>query len=114
MKILLIPFVFMLGCSTTRMDFIPGADMEYFQPKNRTQIQVFYSEPKSEFKSLGFIDFDLHQPGFSSPMLSDVLPDVQGRAANLGADAIIIRRQDNTSVTNRQISGTAEVIKFTK
>jgi hypothetical protein len=98
-----------IACAKTSVAFIPNPGNSDIKPKRADEVAILYDGPGRPYDVLGVVQAKRYQPGMSDPVLTDVLPEIRTKAAEAGADAIIIR-QGNTA--NRVINIHAEVIKF--
>jgi len=101
--------VLIAACAKTSMVFLPNAVKENIKPKTAEEVSILYDGPGRPYDVLGVLQAKRYQPGMSDPVLTDLLPEMRTKAAEAGADAIIIR-QGNTA--NRTINIHAEVVKF--
>ena len=84
------------GCTTVQTNSFGSAPVvsEVGRPGQAAahgQIQVLYAEPRRDYESLGTFSVKKYKPGWSDPTVSDAIPELKTAAANLGADAVIIR-----------------------
>ena len=93
----------LFGCSTMQYTVNP-------QVGDPSGVQVLYTYPNSNFKSLGIIDFDYYQPGFREPTVTDALPELKEKVREAGGNALIIRNQRIGQFNSRFITISAEVI----
>lgn len=104
-------FIFLLltslaGCSTMQYTANP-------QTENQSGISVLYAyPPAASFKNLGMIDFDYYQPGWREPSVTDALPKLKEKVAEVGGNALIVRNQRMSRYNARYITISAEVLKI--
>lgn len=101
--------VLIAACAKTSMVFLPNAVKGELKSKTAEEVSILYDGPGRPYDVLGVLQAKRYQPGMSDPVLTDLLPEMRTKAAEAGADAIIIR-QGNTA--NRTINIHAEVVKF--
>ena len=77
------------------------------------RIQVLYAEPRQNYETLGSFSVKKYKPGFSDPTVSDALPELRSAAAQLGADAVIIRSNQSNGYS-RYITIEGEAIRWTR
>lgn len=73
---------------------------------------VLYDYPRSDYESLGIIDFDFYRPGFRQPTVTDALPELKEKVKSAGGNALIIRNQRIGANNNRFIEISAEVLEI--
>ncbi len=54
-------------------------------------VQILYSEPRSNYESIGVFSIKKYKPGFSEPSVSDAFDELKEAGKKLGASAVIIR-----------------------
>jgi hypothetical protein len=97
------------ACAKTTLVFLPNSVKGAVKPKAPEEVSVLYDGPGRPYDVLGLLQARRYQPGYSDPILTDVLPEIKIKAAEAGADAIIIRKGDSAK---RTIDIHAEVIRF--
>jgi hypothetical protein len=101
--------VLLTACAKTSMVFLPNAVKGNLKPKTAEEVSILYDGPGRPYDVLGVLQAQRYQPGMSDPVLTDLLPEMRTKAAEAGADAIIIRQGDTA---NRRINIHAEVVRF--
>jgi hypothetical protein len=95
------------GCSTTQVYQNPGTS---YQATSAGQVAVFYSAPSQSYDVLGVVSASRYKPGFTDPSVGDAIPQLRTAAAQLGADAVIVR--SSRSNNDRHTVVEAEAIRY--
>ena len=104
LRVSLILILVLAGCSTMQFTPNPSAGQGH-------GVQVLYEyPPRSNFRSLGVIDFNYYQPGFREPTVTDALPELKAKVMAAGGNALIVRNQKIGRNNNRFITVSAEVL----
>lgn len=104
------------GCTTVQTNSFSSApvvsDMGHpGQVAATGQIQVLYAEPRRDYESLGTFSVKKYKPGWSDPTVSDAIPELRSAAAQLRADAVIIRHSQSNGYS-RFITIEGEAIRW--
>lgn len=95
--------VIFLGACTYAIKSEPTADSD--------GVEQFYEYPQGRsYNRLGQFAWGFYRPGWSAPALSDVWPDLAQKVKEVGGNACVVRKQDNSGYTNRNIIVTCEVL----
>lgn len=79
-------------------------------PTVQSDVRVLYEYPQDgKFKSLGTIEANFYKPGWKSPTVNDVMPQLTAKVAAAGGNALIVRSHQ-VGQFDRNISVTAEVL----
>jgi hypothetical protein len=92
------------GCSTTKVYQNPGAA---YGATSASQVAVFYSPPQQAYDVIGVVSADRWKPGFTDPSVADALPQLRAAAAQLGADAVIVRASRSNNDRHTVVEGEA-------
>lgn len=76
------------------------------------QVDVLYTNPTRPFQVIGMVSAKKYKPGFSDPTVSDGIPQLRAAAAEVGADAVIVRSH-NAPKDRRIIHMEGEAIRYT-
>jgi len=97
------------SCSTTQVhsNLPPGSQVT----RTTGTIQVLYSTPARPYEVLGVVSAKRYKPGWSDPTVSDAIPQLRDAAAQLGAEAVLVR--SSRSNNDRHTVVEAEAIRFT-
>lgn len=94
------------GCSSYQVVPTKGAGAA-----TNGHVDVLYSEPKRPFENVGAVSAKRYKPGWSDPTVTDALPQLRAAAAQLGADAVIVRSSRTNN--DRHIVVEGEAIRYT-
>jgi hypothetical protein len=61
------------------------------QASASSKVDVLYSVPQRAYTSIGTVSAKRYKPGWSDPTVSDAIPQLREAAAQIGADAVIVR-----------------------
>ena len=102
---------FLVGCSKGFTYNPYTADT--FQPRvSANEIQVLFDNPKTPYKTLGFVDYDFYHPGWASPTISEALPSLKEKVHKVGGDAVIVRSTTAGLGLERNLRIVGDVIRF--
>jgi len=104
-KILIAAALVLSGCSsyqvTPTTNSVPG-----------TRSGVLYAAPQRPYRSVGIVSAKRYKPGWSDPTVSDAIPQLREAAAQVGADAVIVRGSVPGGGT-RYITIEGEAVQYT-
>ena len=103
-KLVLLLALSVIGCSTMQYTANP-------QGESALGVRVLYDYPAAKFKNLGIIDFDFYQAGWREPTVTDALPKLTAKVAEVGGNALIVRNQRVGRHNSRFITVSAEVLQ---
>lgn len=92
MKWVLLLLMGLASCSQG-MTFHPYTNETFVASRPLDEVLVFFENPKGNFRTIGFIDYDYYRPGWSAPTITEATPSIKKKVHELGGDAIIIRSQ---------------------
>lgn len=99
---------FLASCTTYQVTPVTNA-----APGTRSgQVDVLYSDPQRPYQVIGMVSAKKYKPGFSDPTVSDGIPQLRAAAAQVGADAVIVRSH-NAPRDRRIIHMEGEAIRYT-
>ncbi len=108
---LLVCIALIAGCARTRVYFEPTAVQGDVKPKTAEEVSVLSDVPGRPYVVLGLLEAHTYELG-SMPLLIDALPEIKTKAAEAGADAIIIRGGNTSRPSHNVMHIQAEAIKF--
>lgn len=76
------------------------------------QVDVLFTNPTRPFEVIGMVSAKKYKPGWSDPTVSDGVPELRAAAAQVGADAVIVRSH-NAPKDRRIIHMEGEAIRYT-
>lgn len=109
MRVIITLFVLILSaCSsyqvTPTTNSVPGS--------SSGQVDVLYAAPQRPYRSVGIVSAKRYKPGWSDPTVSDAIPQLREAAAQVGADAVIVRGSVPGGGT-RYITIEGEAVQYT-
>jgi hypothetical protein len=110
--LLLVVLTFGLSaCSTMQATPYVNSSPAY-APSTSGRVDLLYSSPQRPYVSIGTVSAKRYKPGWSDPTVSDAIPQLRSAAAQLGADAVIVRGTVPGGGT-RFITVEGEAIRYT-
>jgi len=103
-RFLLLAVLATTGCSTMQYTANPQAGSD-------AGVQVLYAYPDAQYDNLGVIDFEFYQPGWREPTVTDALPKLKEKVAEVGGNALIVRNQRIGRFNARYITISAEALR---
>lgn len=76
------------------------------------QVDVLFTNPTRPFEVIGMVSAKKYKPGWSDPTVSDGVPELRAAAAQVGADAVVVRSH-NAPKDRRIIHMEGEAIRYT-
>lgn len=98
------------GCSSTQVYSNLPAGAAITAPAGGV-VQVLYSYPTRPYEVIGVVSAKRYKPGWTDPTVSDAIPQLREAAAQLGADAVVVR--SSRSNNDRHTVVEAEAVKYT-
>jgi hypothetical protein len=112
-KLCLCILVALTACSKG-FSFNPYTNEMFTPNRSVAEVLVLFESPKSEYRTIGFVDYDYYQPGWASPTISEAMPSLKEKVHAVGGDAVIVRSQVAGLGMERNLRIVGDVIRFQK
>jgi len=109
-------FLFFWGCSSNTASIVIVDETAKFPPKDPSQVQIVYEKPDRSYKEIAIVSGSnkvVGVPVLTTDATQEAMKKMRAKAAEVGADAVIIRETTRSGSGPFITTVTGSAIVFT-